>query len=682
MRDHLLDIVQHTHGLGIIDLVKITGTSSETVIDALAEDRTVIVQAKFKNPVPEFIGTFGMPNLAKLNTILNIQEYKDDAKISVTKQDYNGESIPAGVHFENKAGDFKNDYRFMLANVVTDKLKAVKFKGVKWGVEIEPSVASIQRLRFMAQANSEETTFIAKVENGALKFYFGDHSSHSGNFVFQHDVGGALTKGADVLAPAAKSVMERFSPKMSEDVAKSRVLQDLERSGMTPQQAGAEWQRMYNAGAPAQLFDVSPALTNRAEVIAQRPGQAGIDIGADVEKRQAGQRGRINKATRDNMGVKGDFYDNEEALTKALRSNADPFYEAAHQAKIPTQAQAKLQSVMDTVKEAYPESISTAKKLYASDGDGALGKFGTKEVSTVPGQSMKSFEEIPEVKQWDYIMRGLYQASTDSRTGSPLSNNALAMRRKIGEILDQDVPAFKSARAVYKGDKEIMEALENGRKFSIADPELLKREWKDMGAGERQAYRVGALKNMRDNIFGSADTSDVTKRVGQNIEDRREVLRTIMPNPTSARLLEESLEAEARLFKNASRITGGPATARRIAGGKDLDSSDFHLLGIAADVAQGKPSGIWKAMTNILSGDVLIPEARANAIGKILRSGSPAEIRSAVNALENFATENAKRQASTARKTVRGAGLVAEEAGEYAGTPDYQLPPLTINRGP
>jgi hypothetical protein len=495
-------------------------------------------------------------------------------------------------------------------------------------------------------------------------------------------IGGGLTKGAEVLSPAVTGVMERFSPKISENVGMSRVLQDLERSGMTPQQAGAEWERMYKAGAPAQLFDVAPALTNRAEVIAQRPGQAGLDIAADVEQRQAGQRGRVNKATRETMGVKGDFYDNEEALTKALRSNAEPFYNAAYQAKIPTQAQAKLQSVMDTVKEAYPESISTAKKLYASDGDGALGKFGTKEVSTVPGQSMKAFEEIPEVKQWDYIMRGLYQASTESRTGSPLSNNALAMRRKIGEILDQDVSAFKSARAVYKGDKEIMEALENGRKFSTADPELLKREWKDMGAGERQAYRVGALKNMRDNIFGSADTSDVTKRVGQNIEDRREVLRVIMPNTTSARLLEESLEAEARLFKNASRITGGPATARRIAGGKDLDSSDFHLLGIAADVAQGKPSGIWKAMTNILSGDALIPEARANAIGKILRSGTPTEIRNAVNALQNFATENAKRNASTARKTVRGAGLVAEEAGEYAGTPDYQLPPLTIKRGP
>jgi hypothetical protein len=194
MRDYLLDIVQHTHGLGIIDLVKITGTDSETVIDSIADDRSVIVQAKFKNPVPEFIGTFGMPNLGKLKTILSIDEYEKDAAITVKHQDYNGEQIPSGVHFENKAGDFKNEYRFMLANVVTDKLKAVKFKGVKWGVEITPTVASIQRLRYQAQANSEETTFIAKVENGNLKFFFGDHSTHSGNFVFQADVQGSLTK--------------------------------------------------------------------------------------------------------------------------------------------------------------------------------------------------------------------------------------------------------------------------------------------------------------------------------------------------------------------------------------------------------------------------------------------------------------------------------------------------------
>jgi hypothetical protein len=211
MKDYLHDIVQHTHGLGFIDLIKITGTDSTTTIDAVSEDRIAIIQAQFHNPVPEFIGTFGMPNLGKLNTILNIPEYKEDASIVMTQKN-DGE--PDGISFKNKNGDFKNDYRLMTANVVNDKLKTVKFKGVKWGVEIEPSVAAIQRLKFQAQANSEETTFIAKIENNNLIFYFGDHSSHAGNFVFAHDVAGSLTKAWNWPVAAVISILSLPGDKM------------------------------------------------------------------------------------------------------------------------------------------------------------------------------------------------------------------------------------------------------------------------------------------------------------------------------------------------------------------------------------------------------------------------------------------------------------------------------------
>jgi hypothetical protein len=194
MKDFLQDIVQHTHGLGNIDLVKVTGDSAGTAINAIAEDRSVILEASFKQPVAEFVGTFGMPNLAKLNTVLNISEYREDASISVTRQDRNGEKVPVGIHFENKAGDFKNDYRFMTAEIINEKLKAVKFRGVKWNVDIVPSAASIQRLKFQAQANSEETTFVAKTDGDKLKFYFGDAASHAGEFVFEQGVSGSLTK--------------------------------------------------------------------------------------------------------------------------------------------------------------------------------------------------------------------------------------------------------------------------------------------------------------------------------------------------------------------------------------------------------------------------------------------------------------------------------------------------------
>ena len=137
MKDYLQDIVQHTHALGVIDLLKITGTDTGTTVESIAEDRSVILQAQFKNPVPEFVGVFGMPNLGKLNTIINIPEYKEDAKLSITTQkNSQGADVPAGINFENKSGDFKNNYRFMATEVVNDVLKSVTMKSVKWDVEI------------------------------------------------------------------------------------------------------------------------------------------------------------------------------------------------------------------------------------------------------------------------------------------------------------------------------------------------------------------------------------------------------------------------------------------------------------------------------------------------------------------------------------------------------------------
>jgi hypothetical protein len=190
MIDNLKDLIQHTYDLGCVDLVKITGDADETSIDGLAEDRSVVIQAKFHQPVTEFNGSFGMPNMSTLKTILGIDEYGPDAVITVKK----GGKGPESMNFKNAAGDFTNDYRFMAKEIVEDKLRSVKFKGVEWDIELEPSLASIQRLKYQAAANPTESTFTAKTVDGNLVFYFGDHSTHAGNFVFATNVQGELTK--------------------------------------------------------------------------------------------------------------------------------------------------------------------------------------------------------------------------------------------------------------------------------------------------------------------------------------------------------------------------------------------------------------------------------------------------------------------------------------------------------
>lgn len=193
MKDILQDIVAKTHALGFLSLVKVTGSESDTTIESMAEDRSVILTSSTHSKVQEFgDNVFGMPNLDKLALHLKNPEYKDNAKIEVVEQERNGVTVPTGIHFENEAGDFQNDFRFMVAEIINEKLKSVKFKGASWDISFTPSLASITRMKLQSAAHSEEATFNVKVDSGDLVFTFGDANTHAGQFVFQAGIEGEL----------------------------------------------------------------------------------------------------------------------------------------------------------------------------------------------------------------------------------------------------------------------------------------------------------------------------------------------------------------------------------------------------------------------------------------------------------------------------------------------------------
>ena len=78
------------------------------------------------------------------------------------------------IHFENAAGDFENDYRFMNKAIIEEKLKLLSLKAA--GCLSNASMPAVQRLNFQAQANSEENVFTVLTEDNNLKFKFGDAS--------------------------------------------------------------------------------------------------------------------------------------------------------------------------------------------------------------------------------------------------------------------------------------------------------------------------------------------------------------------------------------------------------------------------------------------------------------------------------------------------------------------------
>lgn len=496
-------------------------------------------------------------------------------------------------------------------------------------------------------------------------------------------VGAGLNLAGKAAAPVVRNIAERVRPGVADDVAMAKVLQDLERSGMSPAQAQREFEYLQSTGAKPSYFDVSGPLTSRAESIVQREGAAGEGIVEDIAQRQRGQRERVMGQAKERLGQSGNYYDTAEDAAEALRKNAKPLYDKAYAAKIPLEAQYDLQVIMNDMKEAFPQAEQYARQLFAAERrSGDFKRTGTRETPT----GNEAFDMIPKVQQWDYIMRGLGQTiekETDNVTGkvTQLGGAAKMMRNEIATILDKEVPDFAAARAQYKGDLEVKQALENARKgFSRADPEELAIAWKGMSEAEREAYRAGALKNIRDSLFKSGDFTDATKRIGQAVQDRREALNIIMPEKASARLFQDYLEAEAKLAANARRMKEGSPTERRGRLRADLEGDvDLGALGMAGDVVMGRHGTLMNKVFTLLAKSPTIPEKRVEALGKMLRENDLKGVERLTKSLEAFVAEQERKAQRNlkAGKTVAGrAGRVA--GGETAESPGEPIPELTI----
>ena len=86
MKDILQDILARTHSLGFLNLVKVTGTEDPTMIEPMAEDRSVIPTANTKDKVAEFGANIRMPKLGQIKFAFEESEYPKNSKLSLQKQ--------------------------------------------------------------------------------------------------------------------------------------------------------------------------------------------------------------------------------------------------------------------------------------------------------------------------------------------------------------------------------------------------------------------------------------------------------------------------------------------------------------------------------------------------------------------------------------------------------------------
>lgn len=190
MREKLLDIVKHTGDLGFLQLVKVTGTDDETLIESIDQNKLVILKGTLLEPENEFVGEFGLNNLSLLKFYCNYANFKsDNATIATKKENRGGDDIIAEISFTDENKESSATYRVMNASLVP---KQQKFMKDKWDILFKPSPSKINEFSALASGfASLESYFMPKTdEDGNLRFYIGDENAatNKASMVFEKDV--------------------------------------------------------------------------------------------------------------------------------------------------------------------------------------------------------------------------------------------------------------------------------------------------------------------------------------------------------------------------------------------------------------------------------------------------------------------------------------------------------------
>ena len=193
MREKLLDVIKHTSGLGFVESVRVTGTDTSTVFEAMDDERTVIIRAELKEVEPSLKGEFGMRNLGMLQGLLNHAPYKaDSAKLEVKSKERSGVVSPEQLDFTTEGNKNLTSFRFMSATLLPAQ---AQLKHNTWDVSVEPTDSKIQEFSNLASIfGGVEQFFSVATNNGDLEFQIGDPngSNHSSSMTFAESVNGTM----------------------------------------------------------------------------------------------------------------------------------------------------------------------------------------------------------------------------------------------------------------------------------------------------------------------------------------------------------------------------------------------------------------------------------------------------------------------------------------------------------
>lgn len=323
--------------------------------------------------------------------------------------------------------------------------------------------------------------------------------------------GAAVTRGLDIGRGLVGAGTRDFQRR-----ADTRLLQALQRDGLSPEQAMLRLQEIQRSGyKPETIIELGGENTRRlADVVAQYPGasQAAAQL---AEERMTGQAGRIATDFRQAFKVNADAFDLAEDIIRKRDAASSPLYKQAYQeGGVIADERFKDFFKLTAFKDAY----KTARELAEFDGVELPAKID--DIWKLGG---------PDLMTLDYIKRGLddvlyVKKGPSGGTGKQILGRLEQKRREFVDLIDEVGPAsYQQARRAFAGPTEVRNAIEQGRDFTKLDARELQRIYSGLSPAEQEGFKVGVYDSIRTNINKGADGSDSLRRVWGSPEKRDQI---------------------------------------------------------------------------------------------------------------------------------------------------------------
>ena len=483
-----------------------------------------------------------------------------------------------------------------------------------------------------------------------------------------------------------------------EDAAFAKILEKMRQDEITPRQAVGRVasERGYlptpnktGVSPESRLRDVSPGLTDLAETVTQRPGAGRTNMTRDVSQSGGSSKGRVGRMIEENVAKGKNLFQTEMDLTDDLRSNAKNLYDNAY--SFGTVKDPRILAMLDqpAFKDAYRQVMETNKirKANAIAKGKDPSEFDMKEIYRVkPGQNPSNpvidleLVAAPDVKTLDQIKRGLdYKIRTGRKSANAADQDAAHALNEYKNtflgVLDENVPAYKDARQTYKGDLEVLDALDFGRsQYGKMAPEAAQDYVSKLSPTEKDALRIGYAQQFRDKIGNSKNAINAAQEVlGADYNVER--MKLLFDSPKEFDLFKKLMQVESRNVRNAQQVMSGSATGRRAEMQKEFEGDSWAQS--ALDLAGGSyVNTFFRILRN--APNLFKNEKVAESVSKILNISKPSELNKVLKQLELKSTEFAKESRKLERDRMAGARATGKMSGETPIAADAQEEPMVI----